>query len=778
MKIYFFKVVVITAVFLCGINLSAQQPFKVGDEFDTNIHLTNTYQKFKSKSSNSEVKELVYEKEFFSKNSSYIKLYFENFDLAPGDYLEIIGSDSKESHIYGEQGKIVDTNNTMISNFWSRVMFDEKITIKLYSSGKVKKHFGFDITKVAYGYSEKKIMDKILSQQRSICSADNKESIACYQGTAMYEKAKAVCRLLIGGSSLCTGWLLGSEGHLMTNNHCIGSASAAQNTDFIFNYEYQNCSGSSNANSDIVASSANFIKTNYSLDYTLVKLPVNPTNTYGYLRLSTVIPTSGDRIYIPQHPGGRRKEISVNTDTDGTSGGFSRVYQSLSGSGQQVRYYADTEGGSSGSPVLDYNSNLVIAIHNTGGCPNGSYGRCDNLISAIGGDMPNNGVGSDDGGDNPPVGSCDVTISSFPYSQSFENTIGAWVQSTQDDFNWSLRSGTTPSSNTGPSSADTGSYYLYTESSSPNYSNKDAIITSPCYDLTSVDNADFSFKYHMFGRSTMGTLKLQARTDNATSWSTIWEESGSQGNSWQSVVVNLSNYAGTSLQLRFYGTTGTTWQGDMAIDGIALTTDGVGSGPGSEEVTLQITFDNYATETSWQITNASGIVVASGSNYGGQANGSSLSIAETLPLGCYTLQFNDSYGDGICCAYGSGSYTLRNSSNDILASGGAFGTVDSSNFCIGESELESTVSIFRPSNNAVNGLLLYPNPSINSLNITLPERDLNGEFRIINAAGALVKKGNLQNTISVEDIAQGLYFIEITTNKATYSSTFIKKSKK
>ena len=42
-----------------------------------------------------------------------------------------------------------------------------------------------------------------------------------------YVRAKAVARLLIGGTSACTGWLIGSEGHLLTNEHCIHNASDA-----------------------------------------------------------------------------------------------------------------------------------------------------------------------------------------------------------------------------------------------------------------------------------------------------------------------------------------------------------------------------------------------------------------------------------------------------------------------------------------------------------------------------------------------------------------------
>lgn len=644
----------------------------------------------------------------------------------------------------------------------------------MYSSGKAGKHRGFEITKVAYGYSEDKIMKKLMAAKiRSICSSDNKERIACYQGTTMYEKAKSVCRLLIGGSSLCTGWLLGSEGHLMTNNHCIGSASNAQNTDYIFNYQYSGCTGSGEATRDVVASSATFIKTNSSLDYTLVKLPTNPTATYGYLSLSTAVPAKGDRIYIPQHPGGRRKEISVKTDTDANAGGFSQVFESKTGSGQQVRYYADTEGGSSGSPVLDYNSNLVIAIHNTGGCPNGSYGRCDNLISSIGSDMPTNGTGSGGGGGNPPGGTCANTVSSFPYSQGFENTIGNWQQSTSDDFNWTVRSGGTPSNNTGPSGANAGTYYVYMESSSPNYSNKSAVLTSPCFNLKNASNATVTFAYHMYGSASMGNLKLEASTDKGSTWTSVWSKSGNQGNSWQNASVNLTSYVGKDVKLRFNGTTGTTWQGDMAIDKFALSTSGSGGGGGNDTVSLEITFDNYASETSWEIKNSAGSVVASGGNYSGQASGSKVTVNKTLATGCYSLVFKDSYGDGICCSYGNGSYKLTNSSGTVLASGGQFTSTDTKNFCVGN-ELVQEVTEFKPTTEVITDLMVYPSPATSLIKIRIPERELTGTYRIVNVTGAVVQQGALTKSISITDMESGVYLMEVKTDKAVYSQSFVK----
>ncbi|WP_452225539.1 GEVED domain-containing protein [Lacinutrix chionoecetis] len=171
---------------------------------------------------------------------------------------------------------------------------------------------------------------------------------------------------------------------------------------------------------------------------------------------------------------------------------------------------------------------------------------------------------------NPPTG-CSGAISSFPYNEGFESNFGAWTQGSGDDFNWTRRSGSTPSSNTGPSSAAAGSQYIYMESSAPNYSTKRAILVSPCFNLAGQNQATVSFKYHMYGAAAMGNLKLAVSTNNGSSWSTIWTRSGNQGNAWQDASVDLSSYAGSNISLRFDGTTGTTWQGDMAIDAISLT---------------------------------------------------------------------------------------------------------------------------------------------------------------------------------------------------------------
>ncbi len=118
-----------------------------------------------------------------------------------------------------------------------------------------------------------------------------------------------------------------------------------------------------------------------------------------------------------------------------------------------------------------------------------------------------------------------------------------------------------------------------------------------------------------------------------------------------------------------------------------LSSNGCGSGNPpvtctQNEVTISITFDNYPEETSWTLKNDAGTTVASGGTYGSQADGSTLVIEECLANGCYDFTISDTYGDGICCSYGNGSYNVSNS-GQTLASGGSFSSSETTNICVG-----------------------------------------------------------------------------------------------
>ncbi len=174
-------------------------------------------------------------------------------------------------------------------------------------------------------------------------------------------------------------------------------------------------------------------------------------------------------------------------------------------------------------------------------------------------------------------GPCSGGISSFPYTEGFESGLGAWSQSSGDDFDWTNLSGVTPSSGTGPAAASEGSYYMYTEASGSNSPSKVAIMNGPCIDLTSASAPFFDFDYHMTGTS-VGTLLFDVSTNSGGSWTTLWSRTGDQGTAWQSTSVDLSSYNGQNLNLRFHGTTGSSWSSDLCVDNIVLS-DAVNTAP-------------------------------------------------------------------------------------------------------------------------------------------------------------------------------------------------------
>ena len=61
-------------------------------------------------------------------------------------------------------------------------------------------------------------------------------------------------------------------------------------------------------------------------------------------------------------------------------------------------------------------------------------------------------------------------------------------------------------------------------------------------------------------------------------------------------------------------------------------------------------------------------------------------IEETYCLkdGCYNFEIIDSYGDGMCCQYGRGSYSLEDNNGNVLIEGGQFGFSEVEEFCLND----------------------------------------------------------------------------------------------
>jgi hypothetical protein len=165
-----------------------------------------------------------------------------------------------------------------------------------------------------------------------------------------------------------------------------------------------------------------------------------------------------------------------------------------------------------------------------------------------------------------------TTISSFPYEEGFESGLGEWVSSAGNDFDWIQNTGSTSSSNTGPSGAAVGAAYVYTEASGGNNPNKTAGMEAT-FDFSGLAAPELSFSYHMYGAN-MGSLSVDVFADGA--WTTdVWAISGQQqtaeNDPWIEQAVNLSAFASKSpVKIRFRGVTGAGFTSDMAIDDIGV----------------------------------------------------------------------------------------------------------------------------------------------------------------------------------------------------------------
>lgn len=99
------------------------------------------------------------------------------------------------------------------------------------------------------------------------------------------------------------------------------------------------------------------------------------------------------------------------------------------------------------------------------------------------------------------------------------------------------------------------------------------------------------------------------------------------------------------------------------------------------KVILRLVLDAYPTETTWRLKNATGSVIEQGGPYS-KGTGGQIRDTFCLPNGCYTFEILDSYGDGICCSYGSGAYSLTTADGKTIKSGGNFGSSENTNFCL------------------------------------------------------------------------------------------------
>lgn len=98
------------------------------------------------------------------------------------------------------------------------------------------------------------------------------------------------------------------------------------------------------------------------------------------------------------------------------------------------------------------------------------------------------------------------------------------------------------------------------------------------------------------------------------------------------------------------------------------------------EVVLNILFDGYGSETTWDLKNSSNVVIASGGPYTDGLVSASAKFC--LANGTYSFTVNDAYGDGLSYP-ANGKVTLINNGNVLAEVIGDFGASATKTFTVG-----------------------------------------------------------------------------------------------
>jgi len=140
---------------------------------------------------------------------------------------------------------------------------------------------------------------------------------------------------------------------------------------------------------------------------------------------------------------------------------------------------------------------------------------------------------------------------------------------------------------------------------------------------------------------------------------TNWQDSG------QDLVISVENIDITSNP----GTAQVT----ISTDGTQVPTAAPTPLPGCNQdtVLVDLTTDNYPQETSWQVKNSSGDVVFSREGYTDANTAHQYVDCHDACGGEFVI--SDTYGDGFCCGYGSGSYSVTVNGQAVVVDGGSFG---------------------------------------------------------------------------------------------------------
>lgn len=322
---------------------------------------------------------------------------YSDFYMPPGAVLYIYNAD--KTHLLGGY---TARNNRASRLFATEILDSETAILEYLEPANVTGQGVIQIEQVSYGYRGLPPIhfDEKENGEGIDDSGGCQVNVNCSpEGDNWQTEKKAVARMVIDGSGLCSGTLINNTAdnctpYFLTAEHCIDSNyDAISNPDanivFYWNFERPGCADSgtvpneTTSGATLVANSNAGGVYNSASDFALFSLVENPADAYDVyfagFDASNNTGTDGAGIH---HPAGDVKMIATHTSIPASveTNRFWRIYWDATANGHSV-----TEGGSSGSGLFRANGRLIGQLFGgfDGGQPNctdpaadeGDYGK-------------------------------------------------------------------------------------------------------------------------------------------------------------------------------------------------------------------------------------------------------------------------------------------------------------------------------------------------------------------------------------------------------------------
>ena len=136
-------------------------------------------------------------------------MHFSKFELATGDWLEILSADGSERYVFKGRGY-----KQKGEDFWGNSVLGDTAILRLHS--RAGEGYGFDVDFYAHG-----IVPLIDDEpgQKSVCGVNDWRNAACYETShpTEFDRAKRAVVVLYNGTENCTGVKVGCPNQILTN---------------------------------------------------------------------------------------------------------------------------------------------------------------------------------------------------------------------------------------------------------------------------------------------------------------------------------------------------------------------------------------------------------------------------------------------------------------------------------------------------------------------------------------------------------------------------------